>query len=81
MPLGDKGEDWATISLKQWLLEMKEQVPHHMFISPVGIWEILMEWNQGIKNQRHKLRIGNTGNAGAGNHAINALGEVIDGVV
>ena len=64
MPLGDKGEDWETISLKQWWLEMKEHVSHRMFIGPIDIWGIPTEWNQGIKNQRHKLRIGNTGNAG-----------------
>ena len=40
-----------------------------------------MERNQGQRDPRNKLRIGNTGNAGEGNPAINALLDVIGGVV
>ena len=53
----------------------------HVFVIPVAIFEMLMGWNRGIMNPRHKLRIGNTGNAGPGNPAINALFGVIEGVV
>ena len=40
-----------------------------------------MEWNQGKRDPRNKLRVGTTGNAGAGNPAINALLGGIGGVV
>ena len=60
---------------------MKEQFLPHALVSPVEIWEILMEWNHDIRHQRQNLRVGETGNAGPGNPVINALVEVIDGLV
>ena len=64
MPLGEKGDGWETISLNQRLVDMGESFLHHVFISPVEIWEILTGWNQGKRDPRRNLRIGNTGNAG-----------------
>ena len=43
---------------------MKEHFILHVFVGAIEIWEILTEWNQGIKYPRQKLRIGTTGNAG-----------------
>ena len=60
---------------------MKEYFLLHVFVSPIEIWEMLMWRNQGISNPRRKLRIGDTGNAGPGNPAINALLYAIKGVV
>ena len=79
--MGEKGEDLKTISIVQWCAMMEENFIPHVFASPIEIWEILMEWNQGIRYPRQKLRIGTTGNAGPGNPAINALAEVIEGIV
>ena len=62
-------------------MEMEEYFLLHVFISPIEIWEMLTERNQGIRNPRRKLRIGNTGNAGPGNPAINALLDLVEGVV
>ena len=47
MPLGGKWGDWKTISLNQRWIEMEESFLHRVFISPIEIWEIPMEWNQG----------------------------------
>ena len=60
---------------------MKEHFVLHVIVSPIEIWEILMEWNHGIRSPRQKLRIGTTGNAGPGNPALNALTEVIEAIV
>ena len=81
MPLGGKGEDWETISITQWWVEMGEYFLLHVFVSPIEIREMLMGRNQGIRNPRRKLRVGNTGNSSPGNPAINALLGVIEGVV
>ena len=81
MPLGEKGENWKTISLSQWWVGMEEYILLHVFISPIEIWEILTGRNQGLRNPRRKLGIGNTGNAGPGNPATNAILDVIEGVV
>ena len=77
MPLGEKG-DWKTISISHWWVMMKEHFLLHVLVIPI---EILMAWNHEIRHPRQKLRIGATGNAGPGNPAINALVEVIDGIV
>ena len=81
MPLGEKGDGWGKISLNQWWVEMEESFLQHVFISPIEIWEILTGWNQGRRGPRRKLGIGNTGNAGAGNPSVNALLDVVGGVV
>ena len=80
MPLGENGEDWKTISITQWWVGMKEYFSLHVFVSPIEIWEMLMEWNKGIRNPMRKLGIGNTGNACQGNPAANALLGVIERV-
>ena len=59
-------------------MAIKDQFVLHVLVSPIEIWEILMEWNQGIVIPRQKLRIGSTGNAGAGNPAINALWGAVE---
>ena len=46
MPLGEKGEDWKTrktISIARWWVMMKEHFLLHVLVSPIEIWEILME--------------------------------------
>ena len=54
-------------------MAIKDQFILHVLVSPIEIWEILTGWNQGVRHTRQKLGIGSTGNAGAGNPAINAL--------
>ena len=81
IPMGDKGGDWKTISIAQRWMVMNDQFLFQVLVIPIAIWEILMEWNQGGNPQGKKLRIGSTGNAGAGNPAINALWEVIEAKV
>ena len=52
IPMGDKGEDWETISIAHWWIMMKDQFILHVMVIPVAIWEILMRRNQGIKATR-----------------------------
>ena len=81
IPIGDKGEDWGTISIAERWVAIKDQFILHVLVSPIEIWEILMEWNQGIVIPRQKLRIGSAGHTGAGNPAINSLRGAIEAKV
>ena len=52
MPLGEKGEDWNTISIAHWWVMMKENFLLHVLVSPIEILEILMGWNHEIRHPR-----------------------------
>ena len=81
MPSGGKGEDRKTISISRCRVMMIERFLLHVLVQPIGIWGVLMEWNQEIRHPRQKLGIGTAGNAGPANPAINALVQVTDGIV
>ena len=55
-------------------MAIKDQFILNALVGQIEIWEIVMEWNQGVISTRKKLGIGSAGDAGAGNPAINALG-------
>ena len=47
IPMGDKGEDWKTVPIAEWWMATKDQFILHVLVSPIEIWEVLTEWNQG----------------------------------
>ena len=44
--MGEKGEDWRSMAVADWLLEIKEGVMNHVPVSPYEVYEMLMEVNK-----------------------------------
>ena len=36
--MGDKGEEWGTISIAEWWVAIKDQFILNVLVSPIAIW-------------------------------------------